>query len=82
MANRTYEVMYIVDPDTDLERVSKLNEAVGKVIEKEGGKEGSGRKEKVRSQEEGYRQKGVKQEKARGSPGPLTGMGQFTGCKT
>jgi small subunit ribosomal protein S6 len=29
--------MYIIDPDTDLERVTKLNEAVGKLIEKEGG---------------------------------------------
>ncbi|MFN6963040.1 MAG: 30S ribosomal protein S6 [Pyrinomonadaceae bacterium] len=37
MANRTYEVMYIVDPDTPDERIGKLNEAVGKVIEKEGG---------------------------------------------
>lgn len=38
MANRVYEVMYIVDPDTPAERVNKLNEAVGKVVEKEGGK--------------------------------------------
>ena len=37
MPNRTYEVMYIVDPETDAERVEKLNEAVGKLIEKEGG---------------------------------------------
>lgn len=37
MANRTYEVMYIVDPDTAVDKVTKLNEAVGKVIEKEGG---------------------------------------------
>jgi len=37
MANRTYEVMYIIHPDTDGERVEKLNEAVGKLIEKEGG---------------------------------------------
>jgi small subunit ribosomal protein S6 len=37
MANRTYEVMYIVDPDTEVERIGKLNEAVGKLIEKEGG---------------------------------------------
>jgi len=29
--------MYIVDPETDAERVEKLNEAVGKLIEKEGG---------------------------------------------
>lgn len=37
MANRTYEVMYIVDPDTSGETIAKLNDAVGKVIEKEGG---------------------------------------------
>ena len=29
--------MYIVDPETPLDRIEKLNEAVGKVIEKEGG---------------------------------------------
>lgn len=38
MANRVYEVMYIVDPDTPAERVNKLNAAVAKVVEKEGGK--------------------------------------------
>ena len=37
MANRTYEVMYIVNPDTAAEKIEKLNEAVGKLIEKEGG---------------------------------------------
>jgi small subunit ribosomal protein S6 len=37
MANRTYEVMYIVKPETDGEKIDKLNEAVGKLIEKEGG---------------------------------------------
>lgn len=37
MANRTYEVMYIVDTDTADEKIGKLNEAVGKLIEKEGG---------------------------------------------
>ncbi len=37
MANRTYEVMYIVNPETDAEKIVKLNEAVGKLIEKEGG---------------------------------------------
>ncbi len=37
MANRTYEVMYIVNPDTDLDKIVKLNTAVGKLIEKEGG---------------------------------------------
>lgn len=29
--------MYIIDPETDLDKVAKLNEAVGKLIEKEGG---------------------------------------------
>lgn len=29
--------MYIIDPDTPGDRVTKLNEAVGKLIEKEGG---------------------------------------------
>ena len=38
MANRTYEVMYIVDPDTPADRLEKLNTAVGNLIEKEGGK--------------------------------------------
>ena len=37
MAKRTYEVMYIVAPETDAEKIDKLNEAVGKLIEKEGG---------------------------------------------
>ncbi len=37
MANRTYEVMYIIDPETPGDRIAKLNEAVGKLIEKEGG---------------------------------------------
>lgn len=37
LANRTYEVMYIVDPETAADRIAKLNEAVGKLIEKEGG---------------------------------------------
>jgi len=37
LATRTYEVMYIVDPETPAERIAKLNEAVGKVVEKEGG---------------------------------------------
>ncbi|MDP9130164.1 MAG: 30S ribosomal protein S6, partial [Candidatus Binatota bacterium] len=37
MVNRTYEVMYIVDPETPAEKLTKLNEAVGKLIEKEGG---------------------------------------------
>jgi small subunit ribosomal protein S6 len=29
--------MYIIDPDTSGETIAKLNEAVGKVVEKEGG---------------------------------------------
>jgi small subunit ribosomal protein S6 len=29
--------MYIIDPETDGERIEKLNDAVGKLIEKEGG---------------------------------------------
>ncbi len=37
MALRTYEVMYIVNPNTEGEKIVKLNEAVGKLIEKEGG---------------------------------------------
>ncbi len=37
MAKRTYEVMYIVNPDTEAEKIEKLNDAVGKLIEKEGG---------------------------------------------
>lgn len=37
MAMRTYEVMYIVNPETESEKIEKLNEAVGKLIEKEGG---------------------------------------------
>ncbi|CAN5658867.1 hypothetical protein BH24ACI3_BH24ACI3_11660 [soil metagenome] len=37
MVNRTYEVMYIVDPEAGAEKIEKLNEAVGKLIEKEGG---------------------------------------------
>ncbi len=37
MAQRTYEVMYIINPDTDLDKIGKLNEAVHKLIEKEGG---------------------------------------------
>ncbi|MBX3283119.1 MAG: 30S ribosomal protein S6 [Acidobacteria bacterium] len=37
MANRTYEVMYIVNPETASDRIEKLNAAVGQLIEKEGG---------------------------------------------
>lgn len=38
MANRIYEVMYIVDPETPTDKLTKLNTAVGKLIEKQGGK--------------------------------------------
>ena len=34
---RTYEVMYIAAPETADEDVTKLNEAIGQLIEKEGG---------------------------------------------
>ena len=37
MAKRTYEVMYIIDPDTAADKIEKLNDAVGKLIKKEGG---------------------------------------------
>ena len=37
MANRTYEVMYIVDPETAADKIVELNENIGKLIEKEGG---------------------------------------------
>ncbi|MCC7309541.1 MAG: 30S ribosomal protein S6 [Acidobacteria bacterium] len=37
MANRTYEVMYIIDPETPVDKIGKLNEAVGQLIEKQGG---------------------------------------------
>ena len=37
MANRTYEVMYIINPETDADKIVKLNDAVGKLIKKEGG---------------------------------------------
>lgn len=37
LANRTYEVMYIVDTETGDDKIAKLNEAVGNLIEKEGG---------------------------------------------
>src|SRR5206468_8632074 len=33
----TYEVMYIVDPDAGDEKIAKLNDAVGKLVNKEGG---------------------------------------------
>jgi small subunit ribosomal protein S6 len=37
LANRTYEVMYIVDPETAADKIVELNETIGKLIEKEGG---------------------------------------------
>ena len=37
MANRTYEVMYIADPETADETIAKLNEAVEKLVQTEGG---------------------------------------------
>ena len=37
MANRTYEVMYIIDPETPADKITKLTTAVGNLIEKEGG---------------------------------------------
>ena len=37
MANRTYEVMYIGAPETADEDITKLNEAIQQLIEKEGG---------------------------------------------
>ena len=37
MANRTYEVMYIINPETDADKIEKVNDAVGQLIEKEGG---------------------------------------------
>jgi len=37
VANRTYEVMYIVNPDTADDKIAKLNEAVENLIKKEGG---------------------------------------------
>ena len=37
MASRTYEVMYIIDPETAADKITKLNTAVGNLIEKEGG---------------------------------------------
>lgn len=37
MANRVYEVMYIVQPETANDDVAKLNEGIQKLIENEGG---------------------------------------------
>lgn len=36
MALRTYEVMYIIDPAADADKVTSLNETIGQLIEKEG----------------------------------------------
>ena len=61
MANRTYEVMYIVDPDTDDEKIGKLNDAVGKLVTKQGGSvvrmDDIGRKRmayQIQKKQEGY----------------------------
>jgi len=37
LANRTYEVMYIIDPETEVDKITTLNETIGQLIEKEGG---------------------------------------------
>ena len=37
MANRTYEVMYIVNPESSDDKIAKLNEAVESLVVKEGG---------------------------------------------
>ena len=37
MANRVYEVMYIAVPETTDDEIAKLNDAIGKLVEKEGG---------------------------------------------
>lgn len=37
MANRVYEIMYIAQPETSGEDITKLNEGVQKLIEGEGG---------------------------------------------
>lgn len=37
MANRTYEVMYIIDPAADADTITSLNETISQLIEKEGG---------------------------------------------
>lgn len=37
MATRTYEVMYIAQPDTTEDDVTKLNDSVQKLVESEGG---------------------------------------------
>ncbi len=37
LANRTYEVMYIIDPETAVDKIATLNETISQLIEKEGG---------------------------------------------
>ena len=61
MGNRTYEVMYIVDPDTADEKIGKLNEAVDSLIKKQGGNvvrmDDIGRKRmayQIQKKQEGY----------------------------
>ena len=34
--NRVYEMMYIAPPDTAVDHIDKLNEAIGKLVETEG----------------------------------------------
>lgn len=36
MALRTYEVMYIIDPTAEVDKITALNETIGQLIEKEG----------------------------------------------
>ena len=36
MALRTYEVMYIIDPTADTDKITTLNDTIGQLIEKEG----------------------------------------------
>lgn len=37
MATRVYEMMYIAEPETSDDNIEKLNDAIGKLVEKEGG---------------------------------------------
>ena len=37
MANRTYEVIFIIDPEADEAEVTRLNEAVQKIVTDQGG---------------------------------------------
>lgn len=61
VTNRTYEVMYIVNPDSGDDKIAKLNEAVEKLVVKEGGSvvrvDDIGRKRlayPINKKEEGY----------------------------